>query len=543
MKYFYITLVTIVLISLFLRTYNLDTVPAGLSNDEISSAYNAYSILETGKDEYGVQIPLSFRSHNDFKPPTMIYMIAALIPIFGNTEWSVRLPSAILGTFTVLFLSFLIYDLTKDKSLSLWSALLLGISPWHIYTSRIGYESNIALFFLVTGLYLFFIALRMSWYIPFAALVLAASMYSYHAERVVTPLILLVVFFLKKDIFIKHKKNFLIFFILIILLIPLAQDLFAHRNESTRFRTQVLTNDPKLGNLINDYDNSTIVDWIITFKFWLDKYLSHLDPIYLFFQGIPVPSEFSSQQYGLLYPIHGVLIAFGIFYAFKSLSFANKFMLLWMITSPVVPSLTLGKLSFERDLISVIPYMYFGGLGIVNIIGNVNFKMRYCSLQSNRLKGLLVIIILTSSVGFFMHDYMKHFPFQSAENWSYGFKQIAEFANGNRYDRVIIDPNYGASGHPLVGVHYLYLLYFNQYDPEEYLTTKKMAMDSFAFFNYTVRTVSWPSEKVEPNTLYIVGIASNPIVSPPTPTPVNEVYSIYLPDGKKAFKFYESTIK
>src|SRR4030066_170556 len=52
-------LIVIFLIALFLRFYKIDSVNC-LNLDEAAFGYNAYSLLLTGKDEYGTRYPLEF---------------------------------------------------------------------------------------------------------------------------------------------------------------------------------------------------------------------------------------------------------------------------------------------------------------------------------------------------------------------------------------------------------------------------------------------------------------------------------------------------
>ena len=46
-------LLMIMAVSAFLHFYKADQVPACLNADEAAFGYNAYSILKTGKDEFG----------------------------------------------------------------------------------------------------------------------------------------------------------------------------------------------------------------------------------------------------------------------------------------------------------------------------------------------------------------------------------------------------------------------------------------------------------------------------------------------------------
>ena len=47
-------LILIVAIAFFLRFYKVTEVPPSLNWDEVSIAYNAYSVMKTGKDEWKV---------------------------------------------------------------------------------------------------------------------------------------------------------------------------------------------------------------------------------------------------------------------------------------------------------------------------------------------------------------------------------------------------------------------------------------------------------------------------------------------------------
>ena len=100
----------IVLFAAALRFWNLTGVPPSLSHDEVAIGYNAYSVLNTGKDEYGVSFPLLFRSFDDYKLPGMIYASIPTIKIFGLNELGVRFPSAFFGTFSV-FLFFTVFGI------------------------------------------------------------------------------------------------------------------------------------------------------------------------------------------------------------------------------------------------------------------------------------------------------------------------------------------------------------------------------------------------------------------------------------------------
>ena len=85
-------LIGIVVLAFILRFFMLGQNPPSLNWDETSIGYNAYSILKTGKDEYGTSFPIEFRSFDDYKPPVYIYLDVLPVTIFGLTEFAVRFP-------------------------------------------------------------------------------------------------------------------------------------------------------------------------------------------------------------------------------------------------------------------------------------------------------------------------------------------------------------------------------------------------------------------------------------------------------------------
>ena len=79
----YILLLGIVLVAFLLRFVRLSSIPVSLSHDEVAIGYNAWSILKTGSDEYGVRFPLLFKSFDDYKLPGYIYLTAFSEFVFG----------------------------------------------------------------------------------------------------------------------------------------------------------------------------------------------------------------------------------------------------------------------------------------------------------------------------------------------------------------------------------------------------------------------------------------------------------------------------
>src|SRR3989344_3424356 len=188
-----IIFVLIIVLAIFLRFYRLNINPPSLYWDETAFGYDAYSILKTGRDHHGQFMPLFFESFQDWKLPGYFYLLVPSIKLFGLTEFAVRFPSALLSSFTIIVLFFLVKELTKNTNLALTSSLFLAISPWHIQFARGGFESSAGLFFTTLASLLFLRGLnkKISIYFFSSLILFTLSIYTYHAYRIFTPLLIL----------------------------------------------------------------------------------------------------------------------------------------------------------------------------------------------------------------------------------------------------------------------------------------------------------------------------------------------------------------
>src|SRR3989344_2349994 len=115
----------LIILALLLRVFSLDKYPSGLNADEAAIGYNSYSIIKTGKDEYGQFLPLNFKSFGDYKPGLYFYFAIPFVATFGLNEWAARLPSAILGTALVWVAYLLGKEIFRDRKIAFFSALFL----------------------------------------------------------------------------------------------------------------------------------------------------------------------------------------------------------------------------------------------------------------------------------------------------------------------------------------------------------------------------------------------------------------------------------
>src|ERR1051325_2967081 len=99
-------LAVVLLISLagLLYLTRLTSNPPGFYIDESSIAYNAYTLSQTGRDEYGDLLPLFFRAFGDYKNPAYVYLLAFVFRLFGPSILIARLVSSLAGIITAAIL-------------------------------------------------------------------------------------------------------------------------------------------------------------------------------------------------------------------------------------------------------------------------------------------------------------------------------------------------------------------------------------------------------------------------------------------------------
>lgn len=295
-KKVFLILLFLILIGGLTRFVGLEKNPPSLNIDEVSNGYDAYSILKTDKDQYGNFLPLSFKSLGDYKPPVFIYLLVPSVAVFGLNEFSVRFPSAFLGTLSIPLFYFLFLQISKSKRYALISTILLSISAWHIFISRVGWDYMTGLFMTMVGIYSLFKMKEGRWYWALAASIfLALSVYSYQAPRLFTPLFIL--FFIKvywNDL--KNRKRKLTLFIItfLIIIIPFIFS-FLFGLDKTRAQMTFITKDIEFVrniaftplnnegmNRFNIFTNGTF----LLFFYWIRKFLAYLQPTFLFSTGL-----------------------------------------------------------------------------------------------------------------------------------------------------------------------------------------------------------------------------------------------------------------
>jgi 4-amino-4-deoxy-L-arabinose transferase-like glycosyltransferase len=534
-----IAILLIIILASILRLYALDKFPAGLNADEAAIGYNAYSLLETGKDEHSASWPLVFRSFDDYKPPLYFYLVLPFVKTLGLNVWSVRLPSAILGVASVYLIYLLTNQLFKKKGVGLLTALLLTISPWHLHFSRGGWEANSATFFLLLGVWAFIKALKESKYFFLSSTSLVASLYAYHSMRLVAPLVVLSLLYIYRSK-IKIDKHMVISAILgIVLFLPVGKQMFGSEGTSRFSGVSVFSDEGPLWEALerrrqspnpNSISTRLIHNKYLTYsRRFLSNYLSHYSPRFLLVTGDEIARSKvpgMGQSYLFLAPFY----VLGIFNLLKMNTKGKKVVLFWFLIAPLAAALTFQSPHALRAQNMVIPLTVLSAIGIYEFF---NFLKKNKVVST--ISGLLFIALLTYSSTRYLHQYYTHYPQELPFAWQYGFDQVADYIkkNGDKYDSIIISNRYDQP--------YIIMAFFLQYPPDKFQQEIKLEpRDNFgfstvnAFGKLKFKAIDWGEDSKAKNTLIIT-----------TEEGVDEkektIYEVLFPNKEPAFKFYETS--
>lgn len=164
----------ILVLALLLRGYKIGETPAGLYVDEASIGYNAYSLWETGRDEYGKSWPVFIRSFGNFSSSLYTYFTMPMVGLMGLSVISVRMVSLLAG---VGLVGLLIWRL------GLLAGFVAAILPVLVFYSRGAFEANFALLIFMSGFWMCLKGLKEKrWFIG-GMVLLSVSGWAYHAER------------------------------------------------------------------------------------------------------------------------------------------------------------------------------------------------------------------------------------------------------------------------------------------------------------------------------------------------------------------------
>jgi len=482
----------IVVIGFILRFWQLSSVPPSLSHDEVAIGYNAYSILQTGKDEYGISFPMLFRSFDDYKLPGMVYATVPSVAIFGLNEFGVRFPSAFFGSLSVIVFYFLVIELLgkkamivlfkRDVNVATIITLFFALSIWHINFSRQSFESNGAVFFLLLGTYFLLKFPKNPPFLVYSAVSFSASLYFYYSVRTVIPFLLITGILLYRREFIKQKKYLVISLLVgFFLLLPLLPSLLS-KGGLTRIATVSVANDQSY--LLKKDNFSTIIasDPTPVKKIVYNRRIALLETVFEnYVKNFSLSAIFISGtgSAGLLYILEAPFFFFGIYQLFRLQHKGKWILLAWFLCTPLAGAFSTNQPNYLRTLPNAVIFSFLSGLGFIGII-NLFKKEFHKSFFFLTILGLFTVSFVR-----FLFLYFDYYPKLNALHFGDGYKQMVHVLQReeSKYDKIYISGQYWRP--------YIFTLFWEKYDPALYQQKGTL----MGFSKYSFGNASWDKEK------------------------------------------------
>jgi 4-amino-4-deoxy-L-arabinose transferase-like glycosyltransferase len=465
-----VLLAIVLIIASILRLYKLGLIPPSLSPDEASLGYNAYSILKTGRDEYGQLLPIVFKSFGDYKPGLYVYLSVLPVLFFGLNEFAVRFASSFLGIVAIFVVYKIAFQMFADKNKALFASLLLALNPWHIIFSRGAWEVNVALTLTLIGLYFFLKSLKEQKYLIMSAVFFSLTLVTYQGAKLASLILILILtlIYYKKLLKFDTKTIFISLLMGIVISLPIFYSvirgragrlavfsLFSYPREEeylNKFLRQGGESKNDLGYYLYHSENLNFVSGI------MGRLYNHFSARFLFFEGDWQNPKHSSPNSGMFSYGDILLLFMGVVYLIKAKDNKLKiFIFLWLALSVLPAILSRDEVQAVRSLNMLIPMILILSLGL-----------DYFFKESKKLLKYSFIIVYVILYSFFLDSYFVHMPIHNGFFWDYGYKQIVETVSPiqSNFREIRIQQSYSQP--------YIYFLFYQKYDPRVFQQNDKL---------------------------------------------------------------------
>jgi hypothetical protein len=473
-----LAVVGVMMIAVWARLWMITQVPLAMNWDEITFGYNAYSLLKTGRDEYGLRLPLEFKSIGDYKLPVFIYSLVPSIFLFGQGDLAIRVVPAIAGVIGVFGFLYSATLVSGNKWIGIWSALSLSVSPWHLQFTRAGADVAVSSMLVILG-----IALVLRRHGGWGGIMLALSVYTYYSERFFVPMLiglLLAYYWNERHVVYRTMLVGLLF------IAPLVPTLLSSGQQYKVGITTVFGLQPQ--------DESQLGYWS---RLVVSRITNHLSPNFLFIQG-PEDNRQRIEGMGMMYLSDLVWLGLGVL-AIKKFGWRKTgwWIFAWIVLASLPAAITRGETSARRAFNMIYPLSVLVGMGVWHGV----------KTKPKMMIGLLPVVVW--GLCFYGLSYYKYTPartYLGAGGWQFGYRQLVQEVEQikDKYVKVVVDTSYQGP--------YIYFLWYGKYPPEKYQPQAKLEFpienglgEGPGYDKYEFRSIYWPADRGQTGKVLFAG--------------------------------------
>lgn len=485
-----LSLLVICIVSVICNLYDKHAAPVGFNADEAAFSYNAYSLLKTGRDEYGTLLPFRLKSFGDYKMPLFTYLSIPFIALFGLNEFSARFLNTVLAFLFPIAMFFFTQELFNKKKIALLAALLVSVSLGLHIVGRHAHEAYLTAFIITLGGIFFFKMLKTGAkkHIIIFLVTLGLSLISYQSSRIFALYFLL---FAAVYLFFKKKNRYILLLIIGVIAIFSIPDVLY---TPERVKNLLFFNDPGFGMQIHElrieggiaplYNKVTV-----GIRDVLQRHIAYFSPEFLAINGDSNP-RFGFPKMSPMTIIEYLFFFVGLYYLFKNKEKWRYFIVTLLVITPLSASLSWAGTSLTRSLFLFVPVLVISSYGLYYFLKSVSIKPQFLILLIGI--SLLELLLLFFSWDFYLHHYPKRELI--ARSWQYGYPELMQYIK-DKYaeaDTFYISKEYGQP--------YIFALFYLQYDPAKYQKQAVLSgVDEYGFgqvekFDKFVFRVEWPKD-------------------------------------------------
>ncbi len=491
----------ILLVGLGLRLYDLVGVPHGFFCDEADIAYNAYTLLHHGVDEYGKTLPIFFQSLDDYKDPIEIYSTVPFVGIFGLNEFASRLPAVMWGILTILAIYFFTKEIRNNNIASIAAAGAGATMPWLVHYSRIGVEYSVYVATWTWTLFFFLKAFKRKVFFFPAFILLGITLYSYQPAKLLVPLLILGWILTYHHLLWRHRKYALLGLgIFLVMANPMVLSFFDVAGTARFMAVSIFSSHLSTPEIVAKMTGNYL--YMFSPGFFLTG-----DPTFItrhFVRGL-IP----------LLPVTVPFLAIGLLYILFTIRKASSQLLLWLLLIYPVGAMVVASGPFSsRTFIGAPLFAVLIGIGMELVIHAGRHRVGKIVI------GFVILLLLEANTIYFANFYLTQYPLYSSDywGWQYGAGSIMQsfLKQQSSYDDFAIAGDFNAPE-----------IFLKFYDPEKICVGCKIAAPEDIFDPKRRQLFALTPDEISKRTQFVYATKE----------------SFYYPNGQEAFRLVTLTKK
>lgn len=541
-----VVLISIIIFAFFLRFLNLSKFPVGFNADEASFGYDAYSILQTGKDQWGNFMPIVLKSFGDYKSPVYSYLAIPSVAIFGLTVFATRLPNVLVGTLAVLFVYLLTNEIYQKKytkynlPVGLLAAFFLAVNPWSVMMSRGAFEANLITLFLPAAIFTFIRGLKNEKTFLISSVLFGIALFTYHSAKLIVPMVIvgLVIIYWEKLKSLGLRKTLMPMVVfglfisgMIYTFLVGGGSRIAERSITQgaledgareKIRQIQLGANPLLAKALhNKYQ-------VVASRF-INNYTQYFSYKYLVLKGAGESYYGMIPGIGVIYLFEGLMLLGLIPFMIKKSGNVVFPVILWLLIAPLPAALSSGVGYSGHRAEGMLPALQI--LEALGFVGWLGVSVKWGKLVAGITLTLFTVLV-AGNFYVFVNKYFANPPKSSYQQMLYGNLAIAKWLSQNSGDRKVILSR--SLSEPQI-----FIAFADKWNPEDYQLNAKNwdiagsgvnwldQVGIYSLGKYTVKSIDWKAD-IKNKNIILVGRPDG------FPKEVLPDQTFFYPDGSVA---------